>query len=131
LLGAPKQHVALLAGRQAARAFASGFGECRQPLLERLGLFPAIAFSGHCTFTKRFGWKEIGPGGRSGASAQVSVPVGAAQPGNVGSFGRNRRFRHFNKLTVHDFAGAKHRDRAADAHHFARRRNFDCAAKRR
>jgi len=37
---------------------------------------------------------------------QSFVPVGAAQPSSVGSFGRNRRFRHFNKLTVRDFAGA-------------------------
>jgi hypothetical protein len=35
------------------------------------------------------------------------MPVGAAQPGSVGSFGRNPRFRHFNKLTVRDFADAK------------------------
>jgi hypothetical protein len=57
------------------------------------------------------------------------VPVGAAQPSSVGSFGRNRRFRHFNKLTVRDFAGAKQNGRAAtDARiPFARPRRFDCA----
>jgi hypothetical protein len=36
------------------------------------------------------------------------VPVGAPQPGSVPSFDRNRRFRHFSKLTVRDFAGVKH-----------------------
>src|SRR3954468_21375196 len=30
------------------------------------------------------------------------VPVGAAQTGSVRSFGRNRRFLHFSKLTVRD-----------------------------
>ncbi|MCK1518724.1 MULTISPECIES: hypothetical protein [unclassified Bradyrhizobium] len=57
------------------------------------------------------------------------MPVGAAQPGSVGSFGRNRRFRHFNKLTVRDFAGAKRRGRAATDVRipFARRRCFECA----
>jgi len=47
----------------------------------------------------------------------------------LGSFGRNRRFRHFNKLTVRDFADAKRSGRAAtDARlPFARWRRFDCA----
>jgi hypothetical protein len=47
----------------------------------------------------------IGPGGRSAPGPQF-MPVGAAQPGSVASFSRNRRFRHFNKLTVRDFAKA-------------------------
>jgi hypothetical protein len=51
------------------------------------------------------GMGGIGPGGRSAAGPEF-MPVGAAQPGSVGSFGRNRRFQHFNKLTVRDFADA-------------------------
>ncbi|WP_368507939.1 hypothetical protein [Bradyrhizobium lupini] len=74
------------------------------------------------------GWEELAPaGGRR--RGQSFVPVGAAQPGSVGSFGRNRRFRHFNKLTVRDFAGAKRNGRAAtDARiPFARRHCLECA----
>src|SRR3954465_9587107 len=49
------------------------------------------------------GWEELAPaGGRR--RGQSFVPVGAAQPGSVRSFGRNRRFLHFSKLTVRDFA---------------------------
>ncbi len=34
------------------------------------------------------------------------LPVGAAHTGNHRSFRRNRRFQHFNKLTLRDFADA-------------------------
>jgi hypothetical protein len=54
---------------------------------------------------EELGWEELAPaGGRR--RGQSFVPIGAAQPGSVGSFGRNRRFQHFNKLTVRDFADA-------------------------
>src|SRR3954468_24429832 len=76
-------------------------------------------------------WEELAPaGGRR--RGQSFVPVGAAQPGSVHSFGRNRRFRHFNKLTVRDFADAKrngeaspgrgHSQQGAARRHFAQAR---------
>lgn len=52
------------------------------------------------------------------------VPVGAAQTGSVQSFGRNRRFLHFSKLTVRDFAvrrtAAEQRRTPAAGRHGAR-----------
>src|SRR3954451_6869638 len=46
------------------------------------------------------------------------VPVGAAQPGSVQSFGRNRRFLHFSKLTfaVRRTAAEQRRTPAAGGH---------------
>src|SRR3954451_12477921 len=107
-----------------APCLAAGYGRAR----ERFGRMPPTApgaiGSVSCGCVSRslyfhkalqmegLGWEELAPaGGRR--RGQSFVPVGAAQPGSVGSFGRNRRFRHFNKLTVRDFAGAKRNGRAA------------------